>query len=104
MTFNGNHEHDVKVHEEFHNRFSSTKPFHVRPQQMDAWKKWERPSSFRSTSSFCRHVKFETITTKSLQTTIFHLDQSSTSTLRKKVDEIVEVRRLHSLPFPLACV
>ncbi|KAI6228744.1 hypothetical protein M3Y99_01194400 [Aphelenchoides fujianensis] len=75
MTFNANHEHDVKVHEEFHNRFSSTKPFHVRPQQMEAWKK---------------NLKHETITAKAVQATIFQLHESTTSTLRRKVDEIVE--------------
>ncbi|KAI6213757.1 hypothetical protein M3Y94_00189300 [Aphelenchoides besseyi] len=73
MTYNLNHESDVKLHEEYHNRFKSTKSFHIRQTQLTTWKK---------------QLKHQTITVP-MEATILILDSESSSTLRQKVESII---------------
>jgi hypothetical protein len=40
MAYNVDNGADVKMHSDYHNRYNSTKPFQVRANQVEQWKKF----------------------------------------------------------------
>jgi len=84
MTFNIDQEIDVKMHEEYHNRFSSTRPLQLRSNQIDHWK---------------REVKFMAFTTPVEGILYVIPADSKCRSIKKKVEEVVEEYVNHEVGF-----
>ena len=75
MTFNVNSCSDKRLHDEYHNRATSLKPFYVRGTQLSAWTRAHRAVRV----------------TKPLAGTIISFDEATTSTLKTKIERLVKV-------------
>ncbi|KAH7722394.1 N-acetyltransferase ESCO1 [Aphelenchoides avenae] len=74
MSYNISVPRDKQAHDEYCNRFTQTKHFHVTANQLQAWRK---------------SVFFEDVLDGVISGTLFHLNEKSTSTLKKKVEQII---------------
>jgi len=73
MVYNVDEPADVKQHDDFHNRFIEEKSFRVSLHQIEAWKRFT----------------FHDVVSTPLQGYLFRINSFSTSTLRRKFEEIV---------------